>query len=169
MVEWPWTCLDVSTPMASIHRRPRSPNWHGAFRQGGKLVLRSTGTPDRALAGRIADDWEQLAKAADCGTLVESQFREVCAGIAKRAGILAPGIKPPAVGPFVDDWLESKLKGLAQGSAWSYRKAVVSPGRGHPTGGCPGVHLAPPKPKLRSEKHHALFAGHHGDLWAGRQ
>ena len=70
-----WTPPDVSTSvstdMASIHRRPRSPYWHGAFRQGGKLVLRSTGSADKAVARRIADDWEQIARQAEAGTHIE--------------------------------------------------------------------------------------------------
>ena len=112
--------------MASIHKRFNSPNWHGAFRQSGKLVFRSTGTPDRALATRIADEWQQLAIKADSGMLVESQARDVVADIVKRAGLNAPGVKPPPIGEYVKSWLDSKLADLAQGSAWSYEKATKS-------------------------------------------
>lgn len=112
--------------MASVHRRPRSPFFHAAFRQGGKLVLRSTGTADRAVARRIADDWEQVGRQAEAGTLIESQTRSVIEGILKRANLDTRGVKPPTVRAFIEDWLESKLAGIAKGSAWSYRKATGS-------------------------------------------
>jgi integrase len=111
--------------MASIHRRPRSPYWHGAFRHEGRLVLRSTGTTDRAVALRIADEWEQIAKQTTAGTYTESQTREVIAGILRRANLGTHGVKPPSVGEFLNQWLKSKLAGIASGSAWSYRKAIT--------------------------------------------
>jgi len=110
--------------MASIHRRPRTPYWHGAFRQGGKLVYRSTGTTDKAVARRIADEWEQIAKQIDAGTYTENQTREVISGILRRANLGTHGVKPPGIGEFLKDWLEAKLTTLAEGSAWGYRKAV---------------------------------------------
>ncbi|MSU32199.1 MAG: hypothetical protein EXS25_06005, partial [Pedosphaera sp.] len=111
--------------MASIHRRPRSPYWHGAFRQAGKLVLRSTGSSDRAIARRIADEWEQIARQAEAGTHIEQQTREVIIGILKRANVESYSIKSPAVKAFLEAWLASKLSALAKGSAWSYQKSVV--------------------------------------------
>ncbi len=110
--------------MASIHRRPRSPFWHGAFRQGGKLVFRSTGATDKAVARRIADEWEQVARQAEGGTHIESQTREVIVGILKRANVGYDGIKTSSVRQFLTDWLASKLASIAKGSSWSYRKAV---------------------------------------------
>jgi integrase len=127
-VEPHWTPPDVSTSvsteMASIHRRPRSPYWHGAFRQGGKLVLRSTGSTDKAVARRIADEWEQIARQAEGGTHIEQQTRDVIVGILKRANVESRSIKPPALKTFLEAWLASKLAALAKGSAWSYQKAV---------------------------------------------
>ncbi len=123
-----WTPPDVSTivstNMASIHRRPRSPFWHGAFRQGGKLVLRSTGSADKAVARRIADEWEQIARQAEAGTHIEQQTREVIVGILKRANVESHSIKTPSLKAFLDGWLASKLSALAKGSAWSYQKAI---------------------------------------------
>ena len=123
-----WTPSDVSTnvstEMASIHRRPRSPYWHGAFRQGGKLVLRSTGSTDKAVARRIADEWEQIARQAEAGTHIEQQTREVIVGILKRANVESHSIKTPALKTFLEGWLASKLSALAKGSAWSYQKSV---------------------------------------------
>ena len=123
-----WTPLNVSTSvstnMASIHRRPRSPYWHGAFRQGAKLVLRSTGSTDKAVARRIADEWEQIAHQAEAGTHIEQQTRDVIAGILKRANVESHSIKSPAVEAFLEAWLASKLSALAKGSAWSYQKSI---------------------------------------------
>ena len=123
-----WTPPDVSTnvstDMASIHRRPRSPYWHGAFRQGAKLVLRSTGSTDKAVARRIADEWEQIARQAEAGTHIEQQTRDVIVGILKRANVESHSIKTPALKAFLDGWLASKLSALAKGSAWSYQKSI---------------------------------------------
>ena len=110
--------------MASVHRRKATKFWWAAFRQGGRLIFRSTGTTDKKLAVRIADDLEQAAKGADAGTLVESQVREILAGILKRAGMESPGLKPPSIRDFLEKWLESKAAGLSQGSLWGYQKAV---------------------------------------------
>ncbi len=110
--------------MASIHRRPRSPYWHGAFRQAGKLVLRSTGSTDKAVARRIADEWEQIAHQAEAGTHIEQQTRDVIAGILKRANVESHSIKSQAVEAFLEAWLASKLSALAKGSAWSYQKSI---------------------------------------------
>lgn len=110
--------------MASIHRRPRSPYWHGAFRQGGKLVFRSTGTADKAVALRIVDGWEQVARRAEAGTHIESQTRDVLIDILKRANLDHSSLKVASIREFLEAWLDAKLAGLAQGSAWSYRKAV---------------------------------------------
>ena len=120
----PNVSTNVSTRMASIHRRPRSPYWHGAFRQAGKLVLRSTGSTDKAVARRIADEWEQIAHQAEAGTHIEQQTREVIVGILKRANIDSHSIKTTALKAFLDGWLASKLSALAKGSAWSYQKSI---------------------------------------------
>ena len=77
----PNVSTNVSTRMASIHRRPRSPYWHGAFRQAGKLVLRSTGSTDKAVARRIADEWEQIAHQAEAGTHIEQQTQRTSARV----------------------------------------------------------------------------------------
>lgn len=110
--------------MASIHRRPRSPFWHGAFRQGGKLILRSTGTADKAVALRIVDGWEQVARRAEAGLHIESQTRDVIIDILKRANLDHASLRVSSVRQFLEAWRDTKLAGLAKGSAWSYRKAI---------------------------------------------
>lgn len=111
--------------MASIHRRPRSPHWYGAFRQSGKLVLRSTGSSDKAVARRIADDWERLAQMASAGALIESQTRSVIEGILERAGLSTRGVKPTTVRAFIDSWLAARLAEVSEGSAPSFKQAVA--------------------------------------------
>ena len=91
---------------------------------GGKLVLRSTGATDKAVARRIADEWEQVARQAEGGTHIEAQTRDVIVGILKRANVGYAGIKPPSVMEFLKGWLAAKLAGVSKGSSWSYRKAV---------------------------------------------
>lgn len=106
--------------MASIHKRPLSKYWHAAFRQGGKLVLRSTKSTDRSIAERIADEWEQAGKKAVAGDLIETQARKVLASIMERANV-GETLRAPSTRAFLNGWLEHK--GASKSSATSARYA----------------------------------------------
>jgi integrase len=109
--------------MASIHRRPRSPYWWGAFRQDGKLVFRSTKAEDRSIALRIVDEWEQCARAAEAGTLVEDQSRKVLNSIMARvnAGTIQKG---PTIEAFLKDWHRSRAAARSDSTGERYKFTV---------------------------------------------
>src|SRR5881396_1936216 len=79
------TWMDVLTygsdHMASIakdtHQPPKSPYWIACFTGAdGRRLKKSTKTTDPKLARKLADEWEQLAKAGRAGRLTESQCRK---------------------------------------------------------------------------------------------
>src|SRR5437773_11696773 len=75
--------------MASItkdtHQPPKSPFWIACFTgPDGRRLKKSTKTTDKKLAGKLADEWEQLDKAARAGRLTESHCRKVIAEMYER-------------------------------------------------------------------------------------
>lgn len=115
----PEVSANVSADMASVHRVPRSPYWHGGFRQAGKLVLRSTKVRERGAAERIVMEWERAARIAERGDLTEAQSREVLADIMKRAD-LEEGLRAISVEEFFRDWLAAKVGTKTVGTAERY-------------------------------------------------
>lgn len=109
--------------MASVHRIPDSKYWHGAFRQGGHLIARSTKQVDRTAALRVALEWERAAKIAERGELTEAKSREVLAAIMERAGS-EETIRSTATDDFLSGWLASKANTKSAGTAERYRKPV---------------------------------------------
>jgi hypothetical protein len=76
-LETRWTRGDVLTivlTMPSLHKdsKGRSPYWIAAFTgPDGRRVNKSTKTPDRAKALKIAVEWEALANKGRQGALVD--------------------------------------------------------------------------------------------------
>src|ERR1035438_6541170 len=67
----------ISTVMASIHQRPRSPYWHASYLgPDGRQILRSTKLTDRQAALGMAIELERASKLARRGELVETQARQ---------------------------------------------------------------------------------------------
>jgi integrase len=95
--------------MPSILKKPASgtPNWYAAFRGAdGKRKQKSTGTQDRALAMKIACEFEAAAKKGRSGTLVESQVRKVFNEILE--SINSEPIHFASTRDFLEDWLRDK-------------------------------------------------------------
>jgi hypothetical protein len=62
--------------MASIHTQPGKPNWFAAFTgPDSQRHFRSTGTPEKSLAKRVAAEFERAAKEAKAGRFNESIVR----------------------------------------------------------------------------------------------
>ncbi len=110
--------------MASVHRRPRSPYFHAAFRgPDGRLVLRSTKQTDRNKALAIALEFERASTLAKRGELVETQAREVLSDIMKRADTGAT-LRGVAVVEYFRDWLATKEARKAASTAERYKTVV---------------------------------------------
>jgi len=75
--------------MASItkdtHQPPKSPYWIACFTSpDGRRLKKSTKTTEKKLAQKLADEWEQLAKAGRARRLTETQCRKVIAEMYER-------------------------------------------------------------------------------------
>lgn len=110
--------------MASIHRRPRSPYWHAAFRgPDGRLVLRSTKQTDRNKAMAMAIEFERAANLAKRGELVEAQAREIVADMMKRAGA-DETLRTVSITEYFRHWLATKEARKSAGTAERYGTVV---------------------------------------------
>lgn len=111
--------------MASIHKRPGTPYYHGAWRAtDGRLVLRSTKQTDRKKALAFAIECERAEKLAGADTLTEAQAREIIGDILKRT---ASGevLRCPAIKDYFGEWLANKDATKAGGTVTRYTKAVT--------------------------------------------
>ncbi len=110
----------VSTVMASVHHRPRSPYFFAAFRGAdGRLVLRSTKQIERATALAVALELERAAKLAKRGELVESQARDILADIMKRADT-GETLRTVSIESHFRAWLATKEARKSAGTAERY-------------------------------------------------
>src|SRR2546425_5716386 len=110
--------------MASIHRRPGTPYWHGAWRAAdGRLILRSTKQTDRKKALAFALECERAEKLAQAGTLTEAQARGILNGILERAAT-GDTLRCPTARDYFQEWLAGKEATKAEGTAARYKKSV---------------------------------------------
>ena len=109
--------------MASVHRRPRSPYWHCAFRSGGKLILRSTKQTDKSKALGMAIEFERCDRLARRGELVESQARSILDDILQRAGC-GERLRSVTTGEHFEAWLASKELRQSAATGARYRGIV---------------------------------------------
>jgi integrase len=110
--------------MASIHRRPGSSFWHGAWRASdGRLILRSTKQTDRKKATAFALECERAEKLAGAGTLTEAQARNILNGILERAAT-GETLRSPSVADFFRQWLAGKKATKAAGTSDRYAISV---------------------------------------------
>ena len=93
--------------MASLRKHPRSPFLFACFSlPDGRRTTRSTGTNDRRKAQRIANEFEDAARAASEGRFIESRARRAIADIYALANTdKLPG---STVADFMESWLKRK-------------------------------------------------------------
>ena len=78
----------VVTTMASLRKHPRSPFLFACFTlPDGRRTQRSTGATDRKQAQRIANQFEDAARAAAQGRFIESRARKAIADIYALANV----------------------------------------------------------------------------------
>ena len=115
----------LSTDMASVHQRPRSPYWHASYlAPDGRWILRSTKVVDRNAALAVAMEFELASKIARRGELVEAQAREVLKDIMKRAD-MGETLQAVTIKAHFDTWLASKRDRKSEGTGKRYGVAVA--------------------------------------------
>lgn len=110
--------------MASIHRRPRSPYWHAAWRDvHGSLILRSTKQTDRAKALSFALECERAEKLAGAGSLTEAQARRIVQDIMERASS-GETLRTHSTAEWLREWLAGKEARKSASTAVRYGQIV---------------------------------------------
>jgi integrase len=93
--------------MASLRKKDRSPFWFACFTlSDGTRTQRSTGATDRRQAQRIANEFEDAARAAAGGRFIESRARKTIADIYAMANVNA--LPSSTIGDFLNSWLKRK-------------------------------------------------------------
>ena len=109
--------------MASLRHVPRSPYWIAIFRlPDGRQTNRSTGTKDKREAQRIANSFEDAAKAGGEGRLTEHRARKTIAdifAIANRDQLPGSSIKD-----YFEAWLKRKEIETTEGTFSRYEVVV---------------------------------------------
>jgi len=93
--------------MASLRKKDRSPFWFACFTlPDGTRTQRSTGSIDRRIALRIANEFEDAAKDASAGRFIQARARKTIAHI---YALSNPDTLPGStVASFLDSWLKRK-------------------------------------------------------------
>jgi len=93
--------------MASLRRLPNSPNWIACFTlPDGRRAQRSTGTPDRHAAQRIANAFEDAAQEGRRGRFTEFQARKVIGDIYAISN--GDQLASSTIQDFFESWLKRK-------------------------------------------------------------
>jgi integrase len=109
--------------MASIHKRPCSRFFHAAYTDSdGTRRLRSTGTADRKLAQRNANEYEALARQGRDQRLTIQRVRDVLNDITLAA--LGENLPSDRTADFLGQWLKRKRAELSESSFSAYAQAV---------------------------------------------
>ena len=112
--------------MASIHRRPRSPFWHGAWRdQNGRLHLQSTKQTDKSKALAFVLEIERAQRQAESpNALTEKQAKDILNGILERVGGLESVRPIPSIAERLKDWMTTKRSRRSEGTAVKYQSVA---------------------------------------------
>jgi integrase len=113
--------------MASItkdaHQPPKSPYWIACFTgPDGRRLKKSTKTTDKKLAEKLADEWEQLAKAGRAGRLTESHCRKVIAEMYERT--IGEPLHFHTAREYLTEWVESKKNETELRAFLKYKQIV---------------------------------------------
>lgn len=129
-VETHWTrgyVLTIVLTMPSLHKdsKGRSPYWIAAFTgPDGRRLKKSTKTPDRAKALKIAVEWEALANKGRQGTLVDSQVRRVVAEMYEQ--FTGNPLHFRSVAEYFSNWLQNKQGSTKETTFGKYKQIAES-------------------------------------------
>ena len=113
--------------MASItkdtHQPPKSPFWIACFTGAdGRRLKKSTKTTDPKLARKLADEWEQLAKAGRAGRLTEAHCRKVIGEMYERT--VGQPLHFHTARAYLLEWLEGTKDTIATRSYFRYHQTI---------------------------------------------
>lgn len=107
--------------MPSLHKRQGSPFWFVAYTDAkGRRLKKSTKATDRALAMKLALDWENAAKAGRAGRLVESQCRRVLSELHEQA--TGEPLHFHTCRDWFDEWVAGKRGATAERTLIKYQQ-----------------------------------------------
>ncbi len=109
--------------MASVHRNPDSPFWHGAYRDARGIRRKlSTKTKDRAKALAMVNEFEKTAKKARAGTLIEIVARDTISRIVEET--TGEPLAFETMQSWADGWIAGKAATKSKGTATRYGSVV---------------------------------------------
>ena len=109
--------------MPSLHKRSKSPYWVASFQDAkGRWLKKSTKTNERALAMKMAIEWESAAKAGKTGRLVESQCRRVISEIHEQA--TGETMNFYTCKGWFDEWLAGKTGVAGERTLLKYKQVA---------------------------------------------
>jgi len=101
--------------MASLRKVPGCKNWIACFTlPDGRRTQRSTGTPDRKTAQKLADQYEEAAR----NMRTARQFHRVLSGIYTE--ITGDNLPTATVGDYFESWLERKAPEISESTRGFY-------------------------------------------------
>src|SRR6266480_2560171 len=117
--------------MASItkdtHQPPKTPYWIACFNGVGsdgrvRRFKKSTKATDKKLAQKLADEWEELAKAGRQKRLTETQCRKVIAEMYERT--IGEPLHFRTAREYLTEWVESKKNETEERAFLKYEQIV---------------------------------------------
>lgn len=106
-------------------RRGRSPYWIAAYTTAdGRRLKKSTKTTDRREAMEIALMLERAERLGAKGEATESRLRDLLAETLERISDGAETIRNFTVEGWFEEWFARKRPLLAEGSIWTYQRAI---------------------------------------------
>jgi integrase len=113
----------VASITKDTHQPPKTPYWIACFiGPDGRRLKKSTKTTDQTLARKLADEWEQLAKAGRAGRLTESQCRKVIADTYEKT--VGEALHFHTTREYLAEWVASKKNETELRAYWKYSQIV---------------------------------------------
>lgn len=109
--------------MATVFKRSGSPFYFACFPDRfGRQKRRSTKTSDRALALKLALEWEGVERMAKAGQATTAQFQKVVNQVAEK--VIGESLPCPTVKDYFAEWLETVKRRATPSTVERYGHAV---------------------------------------------
>ena len=109
--------------MATVFKRPGSPFWFACYPdRNGKTVRRTTKSTDRAVAARMALEWERVEFAAREGHASVAAFQKVVTEVSEK--VIGESLPSQSVRQYFEEWSASIARKNSPGTVERYRNTV---------------------------------------------